>query len=129
MKTAILLASLMLASCAIAANDGKDLTVSGFSVGYYRAHHNNVFFVKYLEGLGDGFAFANMDLRTTSRPMLFCPPARLTLTVSIYQESLDSRFLRLLKNGATESVMNDTPVAIFLLKALRDTFPCNLKQQ
>jgi hypothetical protein len=75
----------------------------------------------YIDGVGNGFLFANTALQADNKEPLFCIPD-LTLNEENYLALLD----RQIKDGMpTKAAWRDEdPIEIILLRALQRTFPC-----
>jgi hypothetical protein len=72
----------------------------------------------FLNGLLQGFEWANSFLHTANRPEIFCEPEKLALTVNQEVDILN----RYIEENPTYS---NYPVGAVLLQALRDAFPCS----
>jgi hypothetical protein len=77
--------------------------------------------VNYINGIGNGYLWANSALAAESKEPLFCNP-ELTLNEDNYLALLD----RQIKDGTPTKTKwrDDDPIEIILLRALQRTFPC-----
>jgi hypothetical protein len=75
----------------------------------------------YIDGVGNGFLWANTALQADNKEPLFCNPD-LTLNEDNYLALLD----RQIKDGMPTKAAwrDDDPIEIILLRALQRTFPC-----
>jgi len=75
----------------------------------------------YIDGVGNGFLWANSALQVDNKEPLFCTPD-LALNEDNYLALLD----RQIKDGtpAKTAWRDDDPIEIILLRALQRTFPC-----
>ena len=75
----------------------------------------------YINGVGNGFLWANSALQAANKEPLFCNP-ELTLNEDNYMALLD----RQIKDGTPTKTKwrDDDPIEIILLRALQRTFPC-----
>jgi hypothetical protein len=75
----------------------------------------------YIDGVGNGFLWANSALQADNKEPLFCTPD-LTLNEDNYLALLD----RQIKDGmpTKASWKDEDPIEIILLRALQRTFPC-----
>ena len=75
----------------------------------------------YIDGVGNGYLWANSALQADNKEPLFCSPD-LTLNEDNYLALLD----RQIKDGMpTKAAWRDEdPIEIILLRALQRTFPC-----
>jgi hypothetical protein len=76
----------------------------------------------YINGVGNGYAWANGELANRSQPLLFCAPDKLALTednfVAILNDEIDKH------PGAIKGYSDDTPIEFILLHGLQHVFPC-----
>jgi hypothetical protein len=77
--------------------------------------------VNYINGIGNGYLWANSALSAENKEPLFCNP-ELQLNEDNYLALLD----RQIKDGtpAKAKWRDDDPIEIILLRALQRTFPC-----
>ncbi len=75
----------------------------------------------YINGVGNGFLWANSALQAANKEPLFCNP-ELTLNEDNYLALLD----RQIKDGTPTKTKwhDDDPIEIILLRAMQRTFPC-----
>jgi hypothetical protein len=75
----------------------------------------------YINGVGNGFLWANSALQAVNKEPLFCNP-ELTLNEDNYLALLD----RQIRDGTPTKTKwhDDDPIEIILLRALQRTFPC-----
>ena len=107
---------LMLLTCLCTSPAGAIVTVKT----YQEAKKNNSF-TTYLQGVGEGFSWANVSLKIDrNQDPLFCAPSKLAFTRENYLQILDRYISENYSGGASE----DVPVELVLLQALREAFPC-----
>jgi hypothetical protein len=70
----------------------------------------------YIMGLGTGFSWMNVRIRSEGRPPMYCPPGKLHLNSETYFDILDKELKR---KGVTDSW-----IEVELLNGLIHTFPC-----
>jgi hypothetical protein len=71
----------------------------------------------YVNGVGTGFATANVALESEHKPPLYCQPDKLTLESNNYIEMLEQQI-------AERKAADKVSINIVLLFALKATFPC-----
>jgi hypothetical protein len=71
----------------------------------------------FLEGMGQGFDWANTALRLSAQQPLFCEPQTIVLTVE-QRVDIVERYLKRFPETGTK------PLGVSLLKSLKDAFPC-----
>jgi hypothetical protein len=71
----------------------------------------------FLEGMGQGFDWANTALRVSGQRPLFCEPQSVVLTVEQRVEILERYYKRNRETGTK-------PLGLTLLKSLKEAFPC-----
>lgn len=74
----------------------------------------------YVGALGEGLSWANAELKTNERPLLYCQPSGLPITKDGYVAILNN----FLKKETEKQMYESFSVGLILLKALQDTFPC-----
>jgi len=85
----------------------------------------------YIQGIGDGFAWANAELQISDHQRLYCVPEKLAVTSENYQQLIASFLPRLTRKvhwplHNWQSV-DEVPVGFVLLEALIDAFPCGAR--
>lgn len=71
----------------------------------------------YIDGLGKGINWSNMNLVFNGQKPFYCPPPKLALTRDNYQ--------RLLEDGIkNQNASNSQYIELILVKELINTFPC-----
>jgi hypothetical protein len=76
--------------------------------------------MSYIDGIGNGFSWANTFLKMSTRPPLFCEPEHFSLNEQNLREILDKELQKW-----PEKETDDKPVAIWLLMGLQTAFPCS----
>jgi hypothetical protein len=71
----------------------------------------------FLEGMGQGFDWANTALRASGQRPLFCEPQSIVLTVEQRVDILERYYKRNRETGTK-------PLGLTLLKSLKEAFPC-----
>jgi hypothetical protein len=65
----------------------------------------------------DGILAANVMLRNRKQPLIYCPPEKLTIT--------NRQMIDMVRKEIKEKPqLDDLPVVVVVLWALKDTFPC-----
>ena len=78
-------------------------------------------FKVYVDGVGRGYTWANVELKSEGRTPLFCQPAKLILEAESFLTILD----RMMSSNADgRGIPMDIPIELLLLTGLRETFPC-----
>ena len=72
----------------------------------------------YVTGIGIGFFWANVELGTNKKPLLYCQPPELKLGMQNYLEILDDEAKKAPHTGESE-------IGLTLLMGLQRVFPCN----
>jgi hypothetical protein len=72
----------------------------------------------YIDGVGEGFSWASVQLATLRRSPFFCPPENLLLRTDNYMDAIESDL-------AADVWQGDEPIELVLLQGLQKTFPCN----
>jgi hypothetical protein len=114
-KKVLFLAVLLVAGMTSATSLQADILVSE-----YEKVKNTPDFKTYIGGVAMGYGWANIDLRMSKQPPLYCMPSYRRLTVEKYLNLLEKE---LEKNKEIYNL--DTPVEFILLKGLQKTFPCD----
>ena len=83
----------------------------------------------YIDGLGNGFGWANADLRNKKIEPLYCQPGDLVLNTEDFIRILDSTIIQYeniarKKNISQEEIDNLFYIEPFLLKGLQANYPC-----
>jgi hypothetical protein len=75
----------------------------------------------YLDGVGNGFFWANATLHADNKEPLFCSP-----DMALNQENYLTLLDREIKNGMSPKTAwrDDDAIEVILLRALQRTFPC-----
>lgn len=73
----------------------------------------------YVNGVGEGYSWANANLISRSLPPLYCEPRGITMTPERYLSILDHS-IELWKSATPESA----PIELLLLQGLQFEFPC-----
>ena len=81
----------------------------------------------FIQGLGEGFLWANTELEFNKRPLLYCQPGKLLLGSENYKDILDRQIDEMRK---IDKKFNEDKyyIGIILLEGLKETFPCKNKQ-
>ncbi len=74
----------------------------------------------YIQGVGEGFGWANAELRVKGRPLLYCQPGKLSLGPDNYLDILN----RELEEPYVAGLRAPTAIEGILLQGLERTFPC-----
>ena len=77
----------------------------------------------YIQGLGDGIAWAN-TIATKNNAPLYCQPEGLAINVENYIDILDRHIQAALKSLPAAKV-DELWIGLQLLDGLRETFPCS----
>jgi hypothetical protein len=77
----------------------------------------------YVVGIGDGLSWANTELKSQGLPYLYCVPTKLPLDGNTYLHILDLQ-IQEMRKWAEWPEIKEWPVPMLLLKALKQTFPC-----
>lgn len=77
----------------------------------------------YIQGIGDGFTWANAILQKNGKTPLYCQPVKLGLGKDNYVAMIDEQ-IKALSAGVPEAQLNEFDVGLLLLDALREDFPC-----
>jgi hypothetical protein len=81
----------------------------------------------YIDGVGEGFGWANIKLDFDGNAKLFCTPPTLTLNNDNFLRILDDEIALNAKAIAAEA-LSVAPVEFLLLQGLQKTFPCPAKK-
>jgi hypothetical protein len=71
----------------------------------------------FIEGMGQGFDWANTFLRGSGERPLFCEPQTITLTVEQRVDIMEQYLKRIPATGSK-------PLGVSLLESLQEAFPC-----
>lgn len=78
-------------------------------------------FKAYLDGVGNGWLWANARLDAKKQPRLFCVPTNLFLRAENYIGLADSK----IKSARAQGELNDRyPIELIILMALEEAYPC-----
>ena len=77
------------------------------------------FHSSWLDGVFNGLKSANAELRRTNKAQLFCPPPDLSMT----PQQVNSFFGKFITTHG-DKVSTSDPIAILLLEALQEAYPC-----
>lgn len=80
------------------------------------------YFKAYLDGVGNGWLWANAKLESKKQPLLFCVPSTLRLTADNYLGLIDAKIKA--ARGAQGGLNEKAPIELILLTALEEAFPC-----
>jgi hypothetical protein len=83
-------------------------------------------FESYIDGIGEGYKWANAELAVRGQPPLYCPPPNLVLYTQNYLDLLDRYLAARLRDGGDP---NTILLEQLLLQALQDAFPCKGKKE
>ena len=75
----------------------------------------------YVGGVGQGFFWANIEAKNSTKVALFCPPNTMALNSQNYVALLDQQ-IAFYKD--TNRFKESLPIELVLLRALQDNFPC-----
>lgn len=113
MKNLLLCLALFLSLSA----EAKRMSLADFQKGKDQA-----VMIYYINGVGQGYLYANAYLLSEGRPPIYCQPMGLTLIGFNYLLLLESE----IKNPSIAGAYpDDTPVEAILLNALLKNFQCN----
>jgi hypothetical protein len=73
----------------------------------------------FIQGVGEGFMFANAALESKKILPIYCQPKKLAITSEQYVKFLDEAASNLGESA------NEYPVSLLLLDRLKTVFPCN----
>lgn len=77
-------------------------------------------FNDYLDGVGNGYVWANAELEARNSPLLFCQP-----DMELSQGHFVTLFLEEVERPSSGKAWEkDAPIELILLTALEQTFPC-----
>ncbi len=85
----------------------------------YQVVKDTAWFKQYLGGVGTGFFWANIQLRTRKLPQFYCQPGKLAMYDENYLQVLDNYIMNRLG-----TLHDKSPIEELLLRALAETFPC-----
>lgn len=74
----------------------------------------------YVDGLGVGFQYANIQLRLQHEKPLYCPPENMILNMDNYLSLLDIELTR-----GNPKPNADTAIEVILTFAIQKSFPCS----
>jgi len=120
--------NLLILICFLAAAGGEgearaDLTVKDYQTRIASADAGIVASTQiYIQGLGDGFAWAN----TAAKEPVYCEPPHLGLALANYLNIIDKRITFMSKVWPAAK-LGSSSVGLMLLGGLKATFPCNTK--
>ena len=77
----------------------------------------------YLNGVGQGFDWANYWLKNKGETPMYCNPQALPLSGDLFLKMVD-RQIELLRPRMSKADLNAMPVPLLLQKALVEAFPC-----
>ena len=100
---------------AVSARAG-DMTLSEF-----QANKAQVAVISYVNGVGQGYLYANALLISQGKPAIYCQPVDLTLIGFNYMRLIEAEAKR---TSTVREYRSDTSVEMILLNALRVNFPC-----
>jgi hypothetical protein len=73
----------------------------------------------FVNGVADGYSWANIDAEGTWGKQFFCPPEHMAVSQDNYLDILDG-FIQRNKSWLEE----DTPIQPIIIRSLIETFPC-----
>ncbi|HMD49851.1 MAG TPA: hypothetical protein VKG79_12160 [Bryobacteraceae bacterium] len=117
MRTGSRLLCLAAMSLAVVQSCRADMTVGMYLKG------DRVINGVYLNGVGQGFSWANYWMKQQGRPPIYCEPDSVALDGSDYVKMVDRQIERL-RRTASEPDFKGMLVAALLLKTLVEAFPC-----
>ena len=79
---------------------------------------NTAFFKPYINGIGTGYFWANVDLDIRNTKKLFCTPQNLDFNADDYVAILNDQI------NYTKSKQGNWPIGALLLEGLRRKYPC-----
>ena len=79
----------------------------------------------YVQGLGDGIAWANIAATHDKKPM-YCAPPRLTLGLENFLDIIN-RQIDIQAKRLTQAQLDDSEIGFMLMLGLVETFPCEAK--
>ena len=90
---------------------------SEFDTQGYKKAKNTDLMKFYVEGIGKGIWYSNVQLLINGQKPIFCPPPKLVLNADNYQRMLDDG----IKN---QNAPSGQYIELVLLKEIINTFPC-----
>jgi len=78
--------------------------------------HRN--FLRYINGVGEGYGWSNTMLKMNEKTRLFCVPSNLALHENDYVQILENQIKTM------HGLEGDWPVEMILLQGLMEKFPC-----
>ena len=121
MKQIIMVVAVILA---FVGSSGAKETFKGLSVGSYlksRETGDASFEMtkSFINGVADGYGWANIDAEANWDKQFFCPPEHLAVFQDNYLEILDA-YIEKNKSWLAE----DTPIQPVMMRSLIETYPC-----
>ncbi|MBT8333843.1 MAG: hypothetical protein HKP41_17185 [Desulfobacterales bacterium] len=118
----ILAAVVIIMACA--SNSGAEETFKTVSLSSYLESRDNggasfELIKSFVNGVADGYSWANIDTEGTWGKQFFCPPEHLAVSRDDYLDILDEYIKR--NKGW---LADDTPIQPIMIKSLIDEFPC-----
>ncbi|CAG1002711.1 hypothetical protein MTYP_03029 [Methylophilaceae bacterium] len=95
-----------------------------FTIGKFNETKHSEPTNRYINGLGQGYAWMNGLLDAENKERVYCPPAKVILFTSNYIQLIEDE-LKAPLGGKPYSLTS--PIDPVLLIALRRTFPCEKK--
>ena len=86
-------------------------------VKYYLQNKNDLVLKTYINGVGEGYGWANVENGSAKNPLIYCQPAKLALSGLNYIDIIDREL-------EAFNYPMDTPIEFVLLMGLKRTFPC-----
>jgi hypothetical protein len=99
---------------------------AGMTVKEYEKFKNDDFMKMYIYGVGVGYSWANAELLTLKRPLLYCAPETLVLHGENYIQILNQR-IEAVRRIAGDEVLSEYYIEIMLKDGLKQAFPCVVK--
>lgn len=92
---------------------------AGMKVSVYQEERNTEEIKLYISGVANGFAFANTELSSSKRKVIFCQPSNLLIKVETYMLMLDEKILTFSKDKVA-----NLQIEPLLLAKLIEVYPC-----
>lgn len=96
------------------------LPIHALTLDRYESVKDDNVFKLYINGVGEGYSWANVFLKREDRPPLYCPPETMPLTPDNYLYILSS----FIKRDRRTPLKPNFPLEMLLMKALQEAFPC-----
>lgn len=108
--------ALALLTAFVTLNASAEMTASQYKKWAHT--DNNSVYAAYITGTINALGWANGDLASKNRPLLFCPPQTLAIGNQNVYPLLDAFFAN------HPSISDDFPIGLAILRSLQSAFPC-----